>query len=198
MVASNCYLIISGTHAAVVDPSEPVEAITDCAAKEGVTVEYILLTHGHFDHIFELDALASATGAKVCIHKYDADKLCDPEKNFASFFRLNTVSSTKPAMLLSDGDTISLGDEKITVLHTPGHSVGSVCFCFDDTLVSGDTLFAGTIGRYDFPDSSFDALSASLDKLFTLPESTKVYPGHGGTTTIGDERKYNMYFRYKN
>ncbi|MHB1404240.1 MAG: MBL fold metallo-hydrolase, partial [Desulfitobacteriaceae bacterium] len=156
-------------------------------------VEYILLTHGHADHIGAVDELKELLGAKVGIHAADADMLTDERQNLSSYFA--PVIKMQPAdLLLHDGQELKVGDEKITVLTTPGHSRGSVAFFTTDGVISGDTLFAGSIGRTDFPGGSLEQLLQGVEqKLLVLPDDTPVYPGHGEATTIGTEKKNNPF-----
>ena len=127
-------------------------------------------------------------------HKDENEKLSDPDLNLSTFVG-NPITTAQADVLLKDGDVITIGNISLKVLHTPGHSKGGICLLGDGVVFSGDTLFFESIGRYDFPDSSGEALRESIQKkLFTLPDSTKVYTGHGGPTTIGHEKKHNPFF----
>ncbi len=182
---SNCYCLFSGTEAAVVDPSARVSAILSALEERGARLRLILLTHGHFDHILSLDELrATMQVPVVCIHKADADLPGDATKNaFRSFFGTDRTWGA-PNRLLSGGEALWLGEEAIEVLHTPGHTAGSVCYRMGDKLLTGDTLFDGGYGRYDLPGGNAHELSASLQMLRALPGSTAIYPGHGGATML--------------
>ena len=184
---SNCYLLISGNQAAVVDPSADADVILQKIAEKGATLQYILLTHGHFDHICSLDALREKTGVPAYIHKGDADMPSDSLKNAFSVFFGQSRSYRAPEKLLADGDVLTLGDEDIRVLHTPGHTEGSVCYlCSDKLLLTGDTLFDRGFGRYDLYGGDPYKLRNSLARLALLDRSFTIYAGHGSPTDLGD------------
>lgn len=184
---SNCYLLISGNQAAVVDPSADADVILQKIAEKGATLQYILLTHGHFDHICSLDALREKTGVPAYIHKGDADMPSDSLKNAFSVFFGQSRSYRAPEKLLADGDVLTLGDEDIRVLHTPGHTEGSVCYlCSDKLLLTGDTLFDRGFGRYDLYGGDPYKLRNSLARLALLDGSLTVYAGHGCPTDLED------------
>lgn len=183
---ANTYLLVSGTHALVVDPAVSVDAILQAARQEDAFLEGILLTHGHFDHLLSLDTLRDALSLKAWIHSKDAELLTDGRKNaFYTFF--GQERCFRPAEeLLSDGQVLPLGDEAVTVLHTPGHTPGSVCFLCGDFLLSGDTLFAEGYGRCDLWGGSMELLTASLASLRSLPPDLTLYPGHGAPTRLSN------------
>ena len=190
--ASNCYALISKNHALIVDPSSSTKAISEVLEREGATLEGILLTHGHFDHILSLDTLREATGVPAYIHKDDAIMLTDGKKN--AFFELFGRERIYRAAerLLNDGDKIPLGDESLTVYHTPGHTHGSVCFISDGTIFSGDTIFAESYGRCDLWNGDMEKMRYSLRKLSKLDPALTLYPGHGNTCSLG-EALNNLY-----
>jgi glyoxylase-like metal-dependent hydrolase (beta-lactamase superfamily II) len=169
----------------IVDPSASVSAIMAAVAAEGANIEGILITHGHFDHILSLDLLRDATGAPAYIHEEDAEMLTDGNKNMFFYAYGKDRAWREAEHLLKDGDEIPLGNEKIKVIHTPGHSKGSVCFLCGDTLVSGDTLFAETVGRTDLYGGSSEILEASLSRLRELDPKLPILPGHGPDGTLG-------------
>lgn len=183
---SNTYLLISGNDAFAVDPSVSASALTSAAEREGVRLTGILITHGHFDHVTSLDTLRDATGIEAYIHENDASMLTDGRKNaFYTFFgRERTWRSAE--RIFRDGDEITLGDEKLTVIHTPGHTEGSVCFLCGDILVTGDTLFAESYGRCDLPGGDVGLMRSSLRRLSTLPRNITIYPGHGQSAPLHD------------
>lgn len=182
---ANTYIVASGTHALVVDPAVSVNAIVSAAGELGAQLEAILLTHGHFDHTVAVDTLRDALSIPLYIHSDDAIMLTDGKKNgYYDFYRKECVHR-KADILLGDGDVIDLGNERLTVIHTPGHSLGSVCYLGDGFIVTGDTLFADTIGRCDLFGGSSAQMEVSLERLRTLDGALRIYPGHGAPSLLG-------------
>ncbi len=198
--AVNCYLVVSEAgNAALIDAPEGAERILAAAEKNGVKIKKILLTHGHCDHIESLAELASAAGAEVYIHEMDAGKLTDSYTNLSEFFSEYLENPATPygdAVCLSDGDTVELDELKFTVLHTPGHTSGSVCYIIDDVMFSGDTLFKNSIGRTDMPDGNQITLFESLKRLEDFRGEYGDYrllSGHGSETTLMREKNNNPF-----
>ena len=193
LLAANCYLLTSGTapgHALLIDPGGEPEKILAALKERDLTLDAILLTHGHFDHIAAVDPLASALGAPLLCPQKDKRALCDPHINLSAHFtREPLYIETVPARLLKEWDQIPLGGERLTVLETPGHTPGSVCFMTEGALFTGDTLFAGGSGRTDLPGGDPAALRASLARLLSLCDLS-VHPGHGESTSISIERAF--------
>ena len=184
--SSNTYLIVADNAALVVDPSVSAEAILRVAKEQNVKIQGILLTHGHFDHILSLDVLRETLSIPAAIHEHDAVMLTDGRKNaFYDFFGKERAFGAAE-QLLTEGDTISLCDETITVLHTPGHTGGSLCYLAGDALITGDTLFSNTYGRCDLWSGNEAEMQRSLERLRTLPKDLTIYPGHGETARLGD------------
>ncbi len=195
-VGSNCYLVEEGGEALIIDPSAAASAILRRLSEDGCTPVGILLTHGHFDHVMSVDTLRQAVpGLKVFIHEADAPMLTDADKNaFALFFGQGRV--WKPAdVLLGDGDEIKVGNATFTVVHTPGHSPGSVCYLCRSAgvLFSGDTLFSDNIGRCDLWGGSYAVMRQSLKALRELDRGLTIYPGHGDTNTLSKALDNTMY-----
>lgn len=198
IMGANCYILScpETKKAVVIDPGDEGDRIQSWVLEKGYHVEYILLTHGHFDHIGAVAELRDAFGVKVGIHAKDADMLTEGRKNLSSISgSAGSSIQTKPAdFLLEDGQMITFGSITLTVLATPGHTLGGVCFLTSEGLISGDTLFAGSIGRTDFPGGSLEQLLDGIkQKLMVLPEETLVFPGHGEATTIGREKRSNPF-----
>ncbi|AQS58363.1 MBL fold metallo-hydrolase [Desulforamulus ferrireducens] len=192
---ANCYIIgcPATGQAAVLDPGDEAGRILEQLKQAQLTVSAIILTHGHADHIGAVGELKKATGAPVMIHAQDAEALTNPAVNLSAW--LGEILEFKPAdRLLQDGDTITVGEVTLEVIHTPGHTLGGICVKTGNVLFTGDTLFAQSVGRSDFPGGNHTTLIQSIkQKLLVLPEETVVYPGHGGATTIGQEKAHNPY-----
>lgn len=203
---TNCYFLYrDGEHEAiVVDPADKGENIYCALLKNGFQVAGILLTHGHFDHIWGLDALRNAANAaaesdgrepvKAYAHEEERALLKDVRMNVSE--QAGRACSTYADVYVKDGQEITLAGMTCKAIATPGHTAGGCCYYFEEAgmLIAGDTLFAESVGRTDFPTGSMGTLVRSIrEKLFELPEDTKVYPGHGDSTTIGHEKKYNPF-----
>lgn len=191
---NNNYLLIDekSKDAVLVDCSHYDLKIKSFLDENGATLKYIILTHGHFDHIMGVAKMIKDTGAKLFLHSGD-DLLLKDVNSFTFMLGLPSVEVPEVSQYLKDGDIITLGDNiQIKVIHTPGHTKGGVCYLVDNMLFSGDTLFKESIGRTDLEGGSFAELEASIKKkLFILPDDLNVYTGHGQMTTIGHEKKYN-------
>ena len=198
-----CYLVApdDAPDAAIVDPGGDAELITTQLRAHKLDPKLILLTHGHIDHIAAVAELkATFPDAQICIHEADAPMLRDPGAALASLIGI-AFTPTEPDRLLADGDTVALGPHTFEVIHTPGHTPGGIALRVAladqaDVAFSGDTLFAGGIGRTDFPGGSYTQLLESIrQRLFTLPDDTILYPGHGDPTTVAEERNTNPFLK---
>lgn len=195
---ANCYLIYDKKNkkACLIDPGAYDGEILDFIEKNELDCEYIILTHGHFDHIAGAEAFKEKTGAKIAAHELEEEYLSDPEKSMTFYFNSETVSAD---VFFKGGDVINFGDFSLRIIHTPGHSKGSSCLIYENgdqkIMFSGDTLFRGTIGRYDFYGGDFDTLMQSLQKLKDLNINYKIYPGHGEETYLDDEIADNPYYK---
>ena len=177
----------------LVDPGEPDSpAIAKAAALGGV--RYILLTHGHFDHVLGAAEARRRTGAPLVIHEADAPMLTDPQLSLcARFFGPGLQETCAPDATIREGERLPFGGSEIRVLHTPGHTPGSVCYAVGERLFTGDTLFCGSIGRTDFPGGDLTQMRRSLARLAALEGERTLLPGHGAATTLARERAHNPY-----
>ncbi|MBW1848446.1 MAG: MBL fold metallo-hydrolase [Deltaproteobacteria bacterium] len=188
---TNCFIIgcEDTKEAAVVDPGGDSDKILMSLADEKLTLKYIINTHGHFDHVAGNKKLKETTGAKILIHEEDATLLTTPSMG------LSADNLQAADEFMKDGDKITFGNITLEVIHTPGHTLGGVSLYTDGHVFVGDTLFAGSIGRTDFPGGNYDTLINSVkDRLFPLGDEVMVYSGHTAETTIGNEKKYNPFF----
>ena len=183
-----CFVYDDEKHAAVIDPGDDADRLIAYLKQEKLQIDAILLTHVHFDHIQAVRELQAATGAPLCVHEADIPALADP-----TFSMVRMPYELSADRALQDGDVVTVGQLTFTVLHTPGHTRGSVCYRCEETLFAGDTLFAGSIGRTDFAGGDFKAMRHSLARLAALSDDTRVIPGHGEGTTIGYEKRYNPF-----
>ncbi len=193
LIQSNCYLISTEKAALVIDPGFEDDRVLEFLRENAEKSCRILLTHVHFDHIGGAATLQRETGTAVAIGRADGEVIADPHYNLTDRFRVKL--GIPQVDLLDDGDTFTVGDLTVRCIETPGHSAGGMCFLVGDVLFSGDTLFAGSVGRTDFITGDHDTLMCSIQKLFALPEHTVVYPGHGPSTTLHEERLMNPYLR---
>jgi glyoxylase-like metal-dependent hydrolase (beta-lactamase superfamily II) len=191
----NCYILGCETtlEGIVIDPGGDADKILSAVSGHELKIRQIVNTHGHFDHVGANRDLMDAWGVGLLIHELDAPMLECADVT-ALKYGLSAENSPPPSGFLRDGDTISFGKYHLKVLHTPGHTLGGCSLYGEGVVFTGDTLFAESVGRTDFPGGSSAALGKSIrEKLLTLPDETIVYPGHGPTTTVGHERLYNPY-----
>lgn len=196
----NCYVVgcEKTNYCAIVDPGGSFEYIVERVTALGLSPKMILLTHGHSDHIGAVEELKNKYNIPICVHEFDSEMIKKSELNYSyDVFRKKISLDTD--MLLKDGQIIDLGELKINVIHTPGHTRGSVCYKIEDLILSGDTLFKNSIGRTDLVGGSMDDIINSIvNKLLVYNDEVKVYPGHGSETNIGDEKKANPYVKNYN
>ena len=197
MIRANAYLAIDEKtkEAIVIDIGGDFSVIKKELEDQKAKLKYIFNTHGHFDHIFGEHEAQKYTDSPVFINEYDKVLAENLPKQLEMFGFVDNMQAPTNLKTFKDGDIFKIGEIEIKVIHTPGHTPGSVCFLVENNLFSGDTLFYSSIGRTDFEGGSFSQISDSIkNKLFTLPEETVVFPGHDTKTTIGYEKKYNCYF----
>ncbi len=199
-IHTNCYLLT--------DEESGESAAVDCAVfdadyeallrKAGVdSLKYILLTHGHFDHISGVKRLKDVCGGQICIHHEDAECLTNPKKSLNSYVKFASLETVPPDCLVEEGSELFLGRTKIAVMHTPGHTPGSVCYLTDGKMFCGDTLFRQSMGRTDLPGGSTLTLLMSLSRIGRMEGEYEIFPGHGETTTLSYEKRNNRYLRMK-
>lgn len=194
-IMANCFIIgcEETKLAAVIDPGDESSEILKSLAEDKLSLQYIINTHGHFDHVGANSKLKEVTGAEILIHTKDAPMLSKLSITAAAF-GLRAENSPPPDRELNDGDVISFGKVTLKVIHTPGHTPGGISILADGHLFSGDTLFAGSIGRTDLPGGDYETLISTIrKKLFVLEDKVIVHPGHGPDTRIGDEKVFNPF-----
>lgn len=193
-MGTNCYIVSDKNgRTAIIDPGGDAKRILDDVKLNNLTVDYILLTHAHFDHIMATQELREATDAQVCVGAGDAPMLADAQYNLSAMVYPTQAVNLSADRLLTDGDAITFGDVTLSVIETPGHTRGSVCYAGDGVLFSGDTLFAGSIGRTDLPGGDMTVMRKSLMRLCAITEDVVVYPGHGEETTLAFQKAANPY-----
>ncbi len=195
MLQTNCYIVgcEETKEGVIIDPGGNAKRILAEVEKLGLKIKYIINTHGHFDHTLANKEVVKATGAPLAIHSADAPMLT--EGGGALLFGIIGKASPPADMMLEEGQVLTLGNIELKVLHTPGHSPGSICLYNEKEgmLFDGDVLFNMGIGRTDLPGGNYHLMMDSLQRLLTLPDETMVYPGHGPPTTIGRERRSNPF-----
>lgn len=198
---TNCYLIkdVKTGKMAIIDPGGISRKLDDTIkqfSKEDFC--YILLTHGHFDHIRKAQRYKELTDSKVVISKDEKDFLKEPKLNLSYQFGKEPLFPFEADILVHEGDVLDLGDSQIKVIKTPGHTVGSVCYLVDDCIFTGDTLMKGSVGRTDLATGNTADMDFSLKILGLLNGDYKIYPGHGEPTTLNEEKNSNPYFKSHN
>ena len=190
----NCHIVGDEKtgKAMVIDPGDEPDMILDVISKNNLTVEYIVCTHGHFDHVGAVGDLKTATGAKIVMNEGDLN-IYDSAVELANYFGLELERQPAPDMFLNEGDNIDIGALTFTVFQSPGHSPGGIVIYGEGIAITGHTLFAGAIGRTDLPGGDERAIRKSLDRLMSLSENSVVLCGHGPSSTIGREKRENPF-----
>jgi glyoxylase-like metal-dependent hydrolase (beta-lactamase superfamily II) len=192
-LATNCYILKSGAELAVIDPGGDAELILEKVRELDGTVKYVIDTHGHIDHIAANREVIEATGAELLIHELDAKLLATPDQNLSILMGMK-LTSPAPSRLLKEGDKVVVGEEEMTVLHTPGHTPGGISLLASEYAFTGDTLFLDSIGRTDFPGGSDEDMQESLNELQrVLRKDTVIYPGHGEPGRFGQALLVNPF-----
>lgn len=196
----NNYLIHSAdsSKAILIDACEDSQSILEKISELMLELVFLINTHGHGDHIAGNAEIIRETGAQLMIHPLDEPYLTDPQLNLSTFMGVE-LKSPPPDRLLNEGDLVELDDIQFRVLHTPGHTPGNITLVSGDVAFVGDVIFRESIGRTDFPGSSHHQLIETIEnKIYTLPDNTTLYNGHGPETTVGHEKKYNPFVRWEN
>ena len=193
MMEENIYLIEEEKHLSVIDPGGLTEKLIEYIDDKDLKLEYILLTHGHHDHIAAVNLLKEKYQPKIVCHKEEEGLLLDPRKNLSSL--IGEEISVVADVLVDEGDQIEFGEKIFEFIHTPGHTAGSMCIAFGNDLFSGDMLFKGAIGRTDLPTANPKKMEESILKLKAIKEDYKVYPGHGEKTHLFYELANNFFFQ---
>lgn len=193
-IDANNYLLIDekSKEAVLIDCSSSREEFVNAVKDTGCKLKYILLTHGHFDHILGVEKFKEVFGTETYVSQDDFNQINYAPQMLMMFGGGSITKAPEITKIVKDGDEFKIGEYSIKALATPGHTKGGMCYLVEDKLFSGDTLFQGSVGRCDLPDGDLDEIIKSIkEKLFTLPDEIEVFTGHGGKTTIGFEKKYN-------
>jgi len=190
----NCYIVYDekSRDALVIDAGDEPDKILKFVRRENLNVHYLVCTHAHFDHTGGISVVKEKTGAKILLHLDDLEIYLSVEAQGA-IWGFNIVQPPHPDLFVQEGAEVTAGDVTLKVMHTPGHSPGGICLAAPGIIFSGDTVFAGSIGRTDFFGGSIDALKVSFKKILSFPSETVIYPGHGNWTTVSDEWKQNFF-----
>lgn len=191
---TNCYIVSSGKDCIIIDPGAEGERIVDYVLGKGLNAKYVLATHGHFDHVSGIAPIRKSLKAEFHIHSADLEMFRTAPEQAMKFAGMKVGRISDPDGYVEE-KTYGIGNEEIVPVHTPGHTAGSTSFMIGENMFSGDTLFNGSIGRMDFGGSE-DSMKKTIEMLKGMDDSIRVYPGHGPSTTIGDEKNNNPFFTY--
>ncbi len=197
VVSTQCYLACDSRAgiAFIVDPGDNAQELLQAVEAENARLEYVILTHAHFDHVMAAAQIIEKTGAKLVVCGAEVDALTDPVLSGYTSFGIPMQDKLRADIILNDGDSLDFGQTKLKIMHTPGHTKGSMCIVADNIIFTGDTLFAGTCGRCDLPGGDYKEMLDSLKRLGELDGDYTLYPGHGEPTMLDIERKFNPYMR---
>ncbi len=197
-IETNCYVIgcKKTLEGIVIDPGADGEKILRVIKRNKLKIKYIVNTHAHIDHIGANKYLKDALGSEICMHEKDIKFLENPSLNLSVLIE-REISFPYPDIILTASSQINIGDLQISVLHTPGHTPGSISLVMNECVFTGDTLFSGSIGRTDFPLANYSQLMRSINKILALPENSHIYPGHGPSSQVGIEKRENPYLKNK-
>lgn len=199
--ATNCYIYadVSSRKVLIVDPGGETKQIVNFLQKNNFVPQFIVLTHGHYDHIKSLEEILEYYPIEVVIHEQELEVVLDGSKNLSLLLGVPVLREPKKInwFKVKDADTILCGEKEIKIIHTPGHTKGSMCLYIqqDKCLFTGDTLFCGSVGRTDFPTGDIEQLDESLQKIFSLPEDTIFYPGHQQPCVLAEEKLHNPFVK---
>jgi hydroxyacylglutathione hydrolase len=190
----NCFIVYDeDSHdAIVVDPGDEAERIIGLIEEKKLKVSRIVCTHAHFDHVGAVKRIKDKTGAAVLLHKGDSDIYMRVDKQGA-LWGFHIEQPPVPDLYVIEGDEVDIGRSRLTILHTPGHSPGGICLYGEGVILTGDTIFAGSVGRTDFPGGSLKELKSSFARIIALPPETMIFPGHGPLTSVKDEKEGNFF-----
>lgn len=196
-IETNCYIACDkvANKAVIVDPGADAPRIVSALEETQCTADYVILTHGHADHMMAAHEVMQKTGAKLAVFADELTFLNDPERNVYNTMSQLTFEPFTPDLMLRDGETFTFGNTELRVMHTPGHTHGSCCILSQDTMFSGDTLFRESAGRTDLPTGSTHELMLSLKRIFAIEGDLQILPGHGDFTTLEYERGHNPFYR---
>jgi hydroxyacylglutathione hydrolase len=192
---SNCFIIADENtkEVLVIDPGDESDRILDLINENDYNVKYIVCTHAHFDHVGAVPDLKKETGAKIVIHRDEIEIYKNTREQAALLWGYELDPLPEPDMIASEGDKLVIGNLRFEILHTPGHSPGGICLYGEGILITGDTLFAGSVGRTDFYGGNMEKLKSSFKRLMSLSDEVRVLPGHGPESTIGKEKTDNFF-----